>query len=543
LILILGAFVLCPARSARAFANIQIGSSNPENLSFALYNTTPGSDGSPVFNGGLMTSAGSHLFPNLGSTIGTVQNYSNTFTTAYTQNLSANQNPPFPTPLPSSFGAATVSAAASTALPKNGTSMSQQIGVSFNSGTFLQSATTLTAGQAAVSFGYLHAGFVNSTTGLGAGPFTGVPGSVISATGVLSLTAGSFVELANQGNILVKDNHGNTIANDSFTIIVGFALDSTLHQSTFVYGTGTTTLSAPDPSTGAFSIKDSNAFSSVTIPEGGSFTVDSYLTLVSDPGSLIQLGDLTNMPGPIPDFGSYLGGPPPAGQSIPEPASLVQLATALVLVAGLLRWRGCLRNRRPRRLLRRVRSAAAAAVGLALFVLAPGLAPAGTITVNDLSLPLSASSESFSTSSVSINSVTEVVTFDGTYMSAGGFPGIGQSVSYTVVYVDPDDSTSDLTQLTITGITPTSQQNVSVQMLFEGLVQGPVTPGPGIYFIPEPDFSFDVAGYLRGQQAPGVPTDLSVLVASQTPEPASLLLGGIALVVGIAFALWRRLGA
>jgi hypothetical protein len=539
----LGALVLCPVRSACAFANIQIGTSNPETLSFALYNTTPGSDGSPVFSNGLMTSAGSHLFPNLGSVNGSAQNYSNTFTTAYTQNLSANQNPPFPVPLPSSFGAATVSASASTNLSKNGQALGQQIGVSFNSGTFLQSATTMTTGQAAVSFAYLHAGFLNSTTGLGAGPYTGVPGSVISATGTLSQTAGSFVELANQGTILIKDNNGNVIATDSFTIIVGFALDSNLHQSTFVYGTGTTTLSAPDPTTGDFSIGDSTPFSSVTIPKGGTFTIDSYLTLVSDPGSLIRLGDLTGLPGPIPDFGSYAGGPPPRTPSIPEPASLVQLATALVVVAGLWGWRGYFGNRRGARVSGRARSVALAVLSLALFLVTPGLAPAGTITVNDLSLPLSASSEGFSTTSVSIDSVKELVTFDGTYLSSGGFPGIGQSVTYKVVFQDTGTTNSDLTELTITGISPTSRQNTSIHMLFEGLVQGTVAPGPGVFFIPEPNGYFDVAAYLLGQQALGVPTDLSVLVASQVPEPASLTLGVIALVVALGFAVQRRLAA
>ena len=107
---------------------------------------------------------------------------------------------------------------------------------------------------------------------------------MISATGVLGPTAGSFVELANQGTIVIKDNLGNLIATDSFTIIVGFAFDSSLHENTYLYGTGTTSLSAPDPTTGAFSILDTNLFPSVTIPVGGTFSVDSYLTLVSDPG-------------------------------------------------------------------------------------------------------------------------------------------------------------------------------------------------------------------------------------------------------------------
>ena len=74
----------------------------------------------------------------------------------FTQIISANQtnplpNPSFSKPLPSRFGAATVSASASVALPKDGTAVNQKSGVSFNTGTFLQSAATMTAGTAAVS--------------------------------------------------------------------------------------------------------------------------------------------------------------------------------------------------------------------------------------------------------------------------------------------------------------------------------------------------------------------------------------------------------
>ena len=42
LILSLAAAVLYPSRSAHAFENIEIGSSNTESINFAVYNTTPG---------------------------------------------------------------------------------------------------------------------------------------------------------------------------------------------------------------------------------------------------------------------------------------------------------------------------------------------------------------------------------------------------------------------------------------------------------------------------------------------------------------------
>ena len=327
------------------------------------------------------------------------QTFSQTNKGAYTTTFSAT-SPPL-----SNFGTASFSTSASTFLGKT-TALSQP-GVSFNSvtpgtpgtpakpGTSLQSASTQ-SNLASVSFASLHADFTNSSTGSSAGSFSGVPGTVISATGILSPTVGSFVELANQGTITIKDNNGNVTMTDSFTNIVGFTVNSTLTNNTYLYGTGTTSLSPPDPMTGAFSIQVTNDFPSVTIPEGGGFSIDSRLTLVADPGSLIELGRLERRAGQFPDFGSFVGGPAPAA-AIPEPSTLVLFGTGLFLVAGLWGWRSLGRNRRAARGLSRSRPGLAALVVLFFGLLAPGLAPAGTITVNDLAQPLSASSEGFAT--------------------------------------------------------------------------------------------------------------------------------------------------
>jgi hypothetical protein len=76
---------------------------------------------------------------------------------------------------------------------------------------------------------------------------------------------------------------------------------------------------------------------------------------------------------------------------------------------------------------------------------------------------------------------------------------------------------------------------------FEGILSGPVAPSPGIYFVTPPAGFFDVAGYLRGQQAAGVPTDLSVLVATTAvPEPSSLALSAAGILFTLAGLLRRR---
>src|SRR5262249_44703966 len=204
--------------------------------------------------------------------------------------------------LPATFGAATVSASASTNLTHNGNALSNTIGVSFNGGTYLQSAATLGTNTAGVSYTSLNAGFLNSTSsggpGHSPGPYTRNAGVVISASGVLNTSSSSpsFVELANAGTITING------VSTSYWVVAGWAWNGTTVQS-FQAGDGTLTLTNPTASSGNFSITDNFSMGSVTVPEGASFTINSQLTLVSDPSSLIELGKLSNVPGKLPTLG------------------------------------------------------------------------------------------------------------------------------------------------------------------------------------------------------------------------------------------------
>ncbi len=84
----------------------------------------------------------------------------------------------------------------------------------------------------------------------------------------------------------------------------------------------------------------------------------------------------------------------------------------------------------------------------------------------------------------------------------------------------------------------------SVNMTFEGIVTAVIDPDPGhTFYLPEPAGWFDVAQYLRGEHAAGVPADLSVMVlVAAVPEPSSLVLGGMAALIGLGVALRCRRG-
>jgi hypothetical protein len=173
-----------------------------------------------------------------------------------------------------------------------------------------------------------------------------------------------------------------------------------------------------------------------------------------------------------------------------------------------------------------------------LCVFASKIAGAASITVDNRSSPLTAFAQDFSSQTLLADDAAHKVTFTGLYKSSGGFPALNNSVSYLVALGSPPSAPSfGSVLLTITGITDPSGDNTQVDMIFNAVVAGPIQPN---YTVPDPGSSFDVAAFLRQQNAASVPTDLSVVILSTVPEPASLVLGAIAAVAGISVGLRRR---
>ena len=146
-------------------------------------------------------------------------------------------------------------------------------------------------------------------------------------------------------------------------------------------------------SQGNFSLTGSELFSNVTLTSGMGFSVDASLTLVSDPGSLIELGPVGTNTGGLPNIGVF------AGSTVPEPTSVVELAWACScrpargVGGGIDPENDCTSSSFHAHA---VSAALLVAVFLVcLFPLAAIPASAGTITVDNIDQPISVSSTGF----------------------------------------------------------------------------------------------------------------------------------------------------
>jgi len=187
--------------------------------------------------------------------------------------------------------------------------------------------------------------------------------------------------------------------------------------------------------------------------------------------------------------------------------------------------------------IRRAPKLGSCVAALILCVAASEMTRAASITVDNRSSTLTAFALDFSSQNLLADD--GAVTFTGAYQSSRGYPPLNETVSYLVALggSPPGSPYFGSVMLTIEGITDASQDNTQVDMIFNAVVTGPISPN---YFVPDPGPVFDVAAFLHQQDAAYVPTDLSVVILSAVPEPSSLVLGGIAVLVGVTVGLRRR---
>jgi hypothetical protein len=225
------------------------------------------------------------------------------------------------TPTLTGFGNSSVSASASASLSGSNINIDVRYGISFNNGTYLQSPS-YSPSMASVTLASLSATFSTS------GSLSAALGALLNASGTLGSAPGSFVEVGVKGEIDLDGGAGKGGTSNPFTWYGGYGYDSSGHPFSASSGL---TVSAPN-SSGNFSITGSSSF-----PTGqhanSTFSTSATLTLVADPGSIIRLGGASAaVSGPPPGIGIIIGG-------VPEPSSVVELATALILAVGLVGWR------------------------------------------------------------------------------------------------------------------------------------------------------------------------------------------------------------
>ena len=170
-------------------------------------------------------------------------------------------------------------------------------------------------------------------------------------------------------------------------------------------------------------------------------------------------------------------------------------------------------------------------------------ANAGQITINDLKDVVTGTANGFDPNSLIIRSGLEAFDLHGEYMSATP-PPIGTVIVVNINFLEPYDdggspkgSLSDTLNIVLTGITPFpgDVSNVSVDLHFRSDPFAVLLPNA--FNIYETGLYQEMSPYII---AKGGPADLSVLVASDVPEPGGLILLGTG-ALGLAGKLRRRL--
>jgi hypothetical protein len=325
----LAAAIIGPARSS--FAGLTLTASSGS-AKLAVYDTSPGGD-APVFKAdGSLQSPGFGL-PVLGTPVAGLptQSVGPSSLVPYFTALSVTTSNPLANGVPTIFGTAATQIAAS------GTgqgALLPQGGIIWSTKTNL-SDRLISGSEASVSISFASATFQNntgSTVNLAAGTFgtlLNIKGTLGSTTDGSYIAAGLSTSYTLSGNGLTTQLAGVVLAGQGTS---GFVSTGIVTGDTGIAGFNN----------GVFSgTATSYASGGVLLANGQSITLMSSLTLIADPNSFIGI-DINLDPGfsgNLPLFGISASAP----EIVPEPSTVVMLASGLALTGLLVRCR----RRRP----------------------------------------------------------------------------------------------------------------------------------------------------------------------------------------------------
>jgi len=328
--------VLIPGATAEALGGLLLKSGSTTSTTFSAYNvdrTINAGSTSPQFDAnGVLLYPGSPVYPTLVSPPFVQQTPTSRTTTADNQNFTLIANSGSRGGI-SPFGSGRESTTLSSNIPTLGTQVGNS-GVSFNPGSFASSNASSSATVAVVSVATATAIF-NVVNGVL--PSLS-PGVFLDVAGYVNGGPGSFVAVGLSGSIGITQP-GNDSQFLPFQLVGAYAGPGT--QIVPINGDFNSTSPPPgfqfEATGNVLFSTTSGTFSSLTnLPVGTVISVQSTLTLIADPNSLIQL-----FPGPfpgsnltVPDFGVFAGGP--VGDlnlpSVPEPATWLSILISVPIV-------------------------------------------------------------------------------------------------------------------------------------------------------------------------------------------------------------------
>ena len=300
--------------------------SSSGSISYGVYSTSNGSG--PSFVNNMLVNPGGGL-PVLGSLTSTSQSATaSSLSPSFA--LTATTNPNSPTGfVPSNFGTATTQIY--TASSGNRGGFTTQGGIYWTSNTGLADGLTPGAGFASVSFSTASATFVNNMST--AISFT--PGALLSITGTLGGADGkSYIAAGLSSSYTINDGESTSTSPLDSIILATNKLVTINSTGTNINEYASISV-LPGLKVSGAGTSLSNSI--VTLGVGQSITISSALTLISDPGSSINIS--TDLPSGfptdpqfLPDFGVAANSAPVA--AVPEPSTIVLMGSGLA-IAGL----------------------------------------------------------------------------------------------------------------------------------------------------------------------------------------------------------------